>query len=234
MPSLFLPSTSPPPPLSSTSTTTLTSSSSSHLLPPSSLSFLLRHQPTQTIKKQKFDLKKNSKPIMYLFSRPGCSACDSLKATIGGPNGASPALKALTKMFVVVHVQNPETLGEDKELRRKYAAAEFEPHGNYVPRAMFGDPKTGKVKPEIARPVLPGNEAAEFPHFVSTSGELESAMRHALVQLLGNGKGGLKVGSAPGEPLKKVERRKKRQERKKQKGKSSGGGAGSAASRAEM
>ena len=73
---------------------------------------------------------------------------------------------------------------------------------------------------------------AEFPHFVSTSGELESAMRHALVKLLGDGKG-LKLGSAPGEPLKKVERRRKRQARKKQK-KESGAASGSAASRAEM
>ena len=165
---------------------------------------------------------------MYLFSRPGCSACDSLKATLGPQ--ASGALKALTKMFLVVHVQGPETLGDDKALRRKYAAPEFEPHGNYVPRAMFADPKTGKVRPEIARPVA-GDSGAEFPHFVSTSGELESAMRHALVKLLGNGKGGLKVGSAPGEPLKKVERRKKRQARKKQKEAAAGSAA---ASRAEM
>lgn len=164
---------------------------------------------------------------MYLFSRPGCSACDALKSTLGP--AASPALKALTKMFVVVHVQGPETLGDDKELRRKYAAAEFEPHGNYVPRAMFADAKTGKVRAEIARP-LGGETGAEFPHFVSTSGELEGAMRHALVKLLGNGKG-LKVGSAPGEPLKKVERRRKRQARKKEKQKKE---SGSAASRAEM
>jgi len=177
---------------------------------------------------QKLNLKKNAKPIMYLFSRPGCSACDSLKSTLGPV--ASPALKALTKMFVVVHVQDPETLGDDKELRRKYASADFEPHGNYVPRAMFADPKTGKVRPEIARPVAGSEE--EFPHFVSTSGELEGAMRHALVKLLGNGKG-LKVGSAPGEPLKKVERRKKRQARKKQK-ESAAAGSGSVASRAEM
>ena len=43
---------------------------------------------------------------MYLFSRPGCSACDALKSTLGPV--ASPALKALTKMFVVVHVQDPD------------------------------------------------------------------------------------------------------------------------------
>ena len=179
---------------------------------------------------QKLNLKKNSKPIMYLFSRPGCSACDALKSTLGPV--ASPALKTLTKMFVVVHVQDPETLGDDKELRRKYASAEFEPHGNYVPRAMFADPKTGKVRAEVARPVS-GDAGAEFPHFVSTSGELESAMRNALVKLLGNGKG-LKLGSAPGEPLKKVERRRKRQARKKQKKESAASGSGSAASRAEM
>ena len=167
---------------------------------------------------------------MYLFSRPGCSACDALKSTLGPV--ASPALKTLTKMFVVVHVQDPETLGDDKELRRKYASAEFEPHGNYVPRAMFADPKTGKVRAEVARPVS-GDAGAEFPHFVSTSGELESAMRNALVKLLGNGKG-LKLGSAPGEPLKKVERRRKRQARKKQKKESAASGSGSAASRAEM
>lgn len=197
------------------------STSSTHLHPP---------QPPQ----QAFDLEKNTKPVMYVFSRPGCSACDALKSTL---NPASQALKALTKMFVVVHVQSPDSLGEDLELRRKYASAEFEPHGNYVPRAMFGDPKTGKVRPEVSRP-LPGSEK-EYPHFVSTSSELESAMRHALVQILGNGKGGLKVGTAPGEPLKKVERRKKRQERKKQKKEkekilSSSGGGGSSASRAEM
>lgn len=171
---------------------------------------------------------------MYLFSRPGCSACDALKTTLGPI--ASPALKALTKMFVVVHVQDPETLGDDKELRRKYASAEFEPHGNYVPRAMFAEPKTGKVRPEVSRPVS-GDSGAEFPHFVSTSGELESAMRHALVKLLGDGNG-LKVGSAPGEPLKKVERRKKRQAKKRQKAaaaaSNSGSSSGSAASRAEI
>ena len=137
----------------------------------------------------------------------------------------------MTKMFVVVHVQDPETLGDDKELRRKYASPEFEPHGNYVPRAMFADARSGKVRAEVARPVS-GDAGAEFPHFVSTSGELESAMRHALVKLLGDGKG-LKLGSAPGEPLKKVERRRKRQARKKQK-KESGAASGSAASRAEM
>ena len=184
--------------------------------------------PPHQLQPQELDLKKNAKPIMYLFSRPGCSACDSLKATLGPE--ASPALKALTKMFVVVHVQGPETLGDDKALRRKYAAPEFEPHGNYVPRAMFADARTGKVRAEIARPVS-GDSGAEFPHFVSTSGELESAMRHALVRLLGKGKG-LKVGSAPGEPLKKVERRMKRQARKKQA--AAAGSSGSAASRAEM
>ena len=204
---------------------TSTSSSSS----PLSLSPPLSHLQLQL--QQELDIKKNAKPIMYLFSRPGCSACDSLKSTLGPL--ASPALKALTKMFVVVHVQGPETLGDDKELRRKYAAAEFEPQGNYVPRAMFAEPKTGKVRAEIARPVS-GENGAEFPHFVSTSGELESAMRHALVKLLGNGKG-LKVGTAPGEPLKKVERRKKRQARKKQRvAASSSSGSGSVASRAEM
>lgn len=47
-----------------------------------------------------FDYKSNTKPIMYVFSKPWCGACKRLKAEFTGPEGGK--ITDMSKDFVMV------------------------------------------------------------------------------------------------------------------------------------
>lgn len=62
---------------------------------------LTPHHATNAPLSQKLNLATNTKPIMFIFTQPGCSACAALKAQL---SPAPQATSALSRMFHVVHV----------------------------------------------------------------------------------------------------------------------------------
>lgn len=153
---------------------------------------------------QKIDLATNKKPIMFIFTQPGCSACAALKAQLAP---APQATSALSRMFHVVHVDGDAMT--HSAWGNKHP--EHAPDGqHYVPRAVFADAK-GKVRPDLK---APGGDA-EFPYYYSSTSQMERGMRAAYISIMGGGKG-VKAGkAATGVSDAKASRRARRAEKKK-------------------
>lgn len=105
---------------------------------------------------QRLDLKTNKKPIMFLFTQPGCSACEALKETLAR---APRATAALSKMFAVVHVDGDSIAHSAFQATWPGVA----PNGHYVPRAIFANPD-GALRPDLA---APGGDP-EYPHYYAS------------------------------------------------------------------
>lgn len=141
---------------------------------------------------------------MFVFTQPGCSACSALKAQLAP---APQATSALSRMFTVVHVDG------DAMTHSAWGGKhpEHAPGGkHYVPRAVFADAK-GRVRADLK---APGGDA-EFPHYYSSTSQLERGMRAAYISIMGGGKG-VKAGAASGVSETKATRRARRAEKKKQ------------------
>jgi hypothetical protein len=118
--------------------------------------------PPLPLPAQLVDLKSNKKPIMFLFTQPGCGACEALKEALAA---APRATAALSKTFTVVHVDG------DSIAHSAFQAAwpGVAPHGHYVPRAVFAAPD-GSLRPDLT---APGGDP-EYPHYYTSTAQVRA------------------------------------------------------------
>jgi thiol:disulfide interchange protein len=108
------------------------------------------------------EAKDHQRPLMVVVHASWCQSCKALKRSF-----LDAELRDLSDNFVMVN------LDQDREPR----SAEFAPDGNYVPRIVFVDPRTGDPDPSILN-----QRRSDKRYYYGPYDDLVGAMKKALAR----------------------------------------------------
>jgi thiol-disulfide isomerase/thioredoxin len=100
------------------------------------------------------------RPVMLTIHASWCESCKQLK-----PQFHDPALVELSREFIMINID------QDLETR----SLEFAPDGDYVPRIVFLDPRTGKADPDLQNKARARNH-----YYYGPSDDIVAMMKEAL------------------------------------------------------
>jgi thiol-disulfide isomerase/thioredoxin len=106
------------------------------------------------------EARQLARPLMLVVHASWCSQCRALKPEFGDDE-----LEALSEKFVMVNVD------QDQVPR----ALEFAPDGDYVPRIVFVDPKSGRPVPELLN-----EQRSRTVYYYSSADDVVDTMKKAL------------------------------------------------------
>ncbi len=104
--------------------------------------------------------ERDGMPVMLVVHASWCKRCKELK-----PKFFDDDIEALSQHFVMVNVDQDQ---EPKSL-------EFTPDGDYIPRVVFVDPRTGKPDPTLLN-----DRRNSHRYFYTPADDLAGVMRKAL------------------------------------------------------